>query len=330
MKAKNLKKITSLLMAMAIAASLGGVVPASAADVSSAEPTSVAPYDIEAIKALPETHYEASPVEGVTTPTGHDSTDLMARASNVDVLKGTATYVDTNAGSYYYAYSPGTSTYVGAFANIQLPLSFNAAGTAAQPKRHGFISLGIHGGGMGSSYYAVDLGLGNFGNGWKAVYYDTKSRYTGYQDSSAVQAFQNYVIPSNATNVIIMVNPVSDGGNTSYDIVELYLQPCIGVDPVGSYFKQQIKVSDGIVGPTNRYYRFASLIPANSSIPNNMSDGAYMRGGAFTNCQLYDKNYTYYAWGIPTNLVQNAWIVNPSHMSLSRTEYNDAFNIFYT
>lgn len=183
-------------MAIAVTASLGGVVPANAADVPSTEPSSAALYDIDAIKVLPETHYEASLAEGVTTPTGHDSTDLMVWASNVDVLKGTATYVDTNAGSYYYAYSPGTSTYVGAFANIQLPLSVNAAGT-----RHGFIALGIHSGAMGSDYYAVDLGLENEGNRWKAVYYDTKAKNFG--------AFNSYEIPSNATNVIIMVNPVT-------------------------------------------------------------------------------------------------------------------------
>ncbi len=75
-----------------------------------------------------------------------------------------------------------------------------------------------------------------------------------------------------------------------------------------------------------RFYRFASLVPVGT---DNQSDGTYMTGGQFTECQLYDGS-KYVSWGIDTDRVTNAWAISSSKISVDYTTYNDTFSIYHS
>ncbi len=168
--------------------------------------------------------------------------------------------------------------------------------------------------GIYGSKHGIDLGLQNTGSGWSPCFYDVGGTFS---------TFDKYKAPSTATNAIVVVKPV----NTT--TVHMYIQfkNSSGAN-VGSTFDRDIKVSSGnLVSSGNkiscRYYRFASLVPTGS---DNQSDGTYMTGGQFTNCQLHNRS-NYVSWGINTDRVTNAWKVSSSKITLSYTTYNDTFNI---
>lgn len=227
---------------------------------------------------------------------------------DVYVLKNSALFTETGVGAHYYAFSGYSNTYSEAFTNVQLPTDFNNnSGT-----RNGYISLGITG-----SVHGIDMGLCNTGSGWFPFIYDVGNTFT---------TFASYVSTSSATNAIITVKPI----NTT--TVNMYIR---FVDSSGNttglVFDRDITVTSGnLVTSSNkimcRYYRFASLVPVGT---DNQSDGTYMTGGQFKNCQLYNGS-TYVSWGIGTARISNAWEVSSSKISVSYTEYNDTFSIQHT
>lgn len=242
------------------------------------------------------------------TPTGtiNQSGISLAAIDDVTVLKGSALFAERGAGAHYYAYSGYSNTYSEAFANIKLPTGFNNNNGA----RNGYISLGITG-----SVHGIDLGLRNDGSGWHPYAYDV--------GVGPFMTFEEYTAPSTATNAIITVKPVNS------TTVHLYIQfvNSSGAN-VGRAFDRDITVSSGNLVSSGgkmmcRYYRFASLVPVGT---DNQSDGTYMTGGQFTNCQLYNGS-SYVSWGINTARVTNAWKVSSDKITLSYTTYNDTFAI---
>lgn len=240
------------------------------------------------------------------------------RDSDVYIVKGGSLFTEYNHGAHYYVFSPYTSTYQEAFANIKLPTSFNNAYNT----RNGCIALGIYG-----SQRGIDMGLKNTGNGWFPAIYDVYYAENHlYED--AEHLYPEYTAPSTATNAIITVNPVS---TTS---VRMYVQfkDSSGYN-VGTTFDQTISIEPGNLVTDNygnvicRFYRFASLIPKDGVI-DNREDSSYMLGGQFINVSLYHRTYqSYQTWGISTDRVSHAWIMYPSRCWISYTTTNDSFTI---
>lgn len=228
---------------------------------------------------------------------------LYANDSDVSVIKGRAMFTEKGKGAHYYAFSTYGNSYSEAFSNIKLPSIKNG-------NRNGYVALGIHG-----SAHGVDLGLRNTGSGWHPCYYDVNGTF---------KSFEQYAAPSNATNAKIVVKPVSTTK------VHMYIQflNSAGAN-VGTAFDRDIAVNSGNFTTSGGkvmcyYYRFASLVPKSGA--DNRSDGTYMTGGQFTNCQLYNRS-SYVSWGITSDRMANVWKVYPSKITLSYTTYNDTFNI---
>lgn len=210
------------------------------------------------------------------------------------MYKGSATnglvFKDEKKGGYFYAYSNqlSTKTYTEVFANIVLPTQLKL--TATMP-RNAYLCLGIHGDSKG-----VDIGLGNWGNGWCPFYQDTK-------DFSYGQLFSDYVAPSNATNALIVAKPVSNSQ------VHLYVQfQDANGNNVGKTFDRTLTVG-ARSGAWNRYYRFASLVPRANNAVSNDSDETYMIGAKFTNSGIYNGS-SYSRWGTTgsPSLCEVAWV----------------------
>lgn len=249
---------------------------------------------------------ETSATPPATTTGIIGETSITPSAVNdVVVIKGSSLFAERNVGAHYYAFSGYNNSYGEAFSNIKLPTGFYNKNGA----RNGYVSLGIHG-----SKHGVDLGLQNTGTGWRPCVYDVGGTFT---------TFDAYKAPSTATNAIIVVKPVSTTK------VHMYIQfkNASGAN-VGNTFDRDINVASGNFVSSGgkimcRYYRFASLVPTGT---DNQSDGTYMTGGQFTNCQLHNRS-NYVSWGINTARVTNAWKVSSSKITLSYTTYNDTFNI---
>ncbi len=227
---------------------------------------------------------------------------------NVYVLKNSARFKSTGAGAHYYVYSDYSNTYSEAYTNVQLPTGFeNNNGS-----RNGYVSLGITG-----SAHGIDIGISNTGSGWFPYTYDVGYTFTTFTD---------YTAPSTATNAIIMVKPVDT------TTVHMYVQFLdASGNHVGLTFDRDIPVASGnLVSKNNkmmcRFYRFASLVPVGT---DNQSDGTYMTGGQFTECQLYNGS-NYVNWGIDSNLVTNAWIISSTKISVDYATYNDTFSIYHS
>ena len=227
---------------------------------------------------------------------------------DVYVLKNSALFTETGVGAHYYAFSGYNNTYSEAFTNVKLPTSFNNNSGA----RNGYISLGITG-----SVHGIDMGLCNTGSGWFPYIYDVGNTFT---------TFTSYVSTSSATNAIITVKPI----NTTTVYMYIRFVDSNG-NTTGLVFERNITVSSGNLVTSSskimcRYYRFASLVPVGT---DNQSDGTYMTGGQFKNCQLYNGS-AYVSWGISTNRITNAWEVSSDKISVSYTDYNDTFSIQHT
>ena len=78
-------------------------------------------------------------------------------------------FEDEKAGGYYYAYSKelSTATYTEVFTNVVLPTRLKQT---AAISRNAYIAFGIR----CKEAFGVDMGLGNFGQGWFPCYYDCK------------------------------------------------------------------------------------------------------------------------------------------------------------
>lgn len=251
---------------------------------------------------------ETWPINWSRTSTGTIGAPVpysMHASGAVEVIKGEAFFSETSAGSHYYAFSEQSSTYTEAFVNIVLPTSFDNKG-----RRNGYISLGV----MGTNY-GIDIGLKNDGTGWRPYSWDRNLAWEEYTD---------YMAPATATNAIMGVRP------TGTDSVLVYIQfkNASNVN-VGNEFSKTIKTGAGFQKSGDRYicrfYRFASLVPK-LGMTDNRYDGSYMRGGKFTNCQLYDGS-KYHCWGITSTPMVDVWKVYPNQIALTWTQYNDIFNI---
>lgn len=312
---KNLKKFTSLMMAMVMSVSCMAFTASAVEDEDVADDaeknvaliddtTSEAPLDVDTV-----TDVRNMDMDVPLTPTGTISNEGINTAviDGLVVLKGSCMFHETGVGAYYYAFSGYNNTYQEAFANIKLPTSFNNASNT----RNGYIALGIYG-----SKHGIDLGLKNDGNGWYPCSYDVGNTF---------RDFASYRAPSTATNAIITVNPVS---TTS---VHMYVQfkNANGAN-VGTTFNQTIPVaSNNLVSSGGkiqcRFYRFASLVPKGT---DNQKDSSYMLGGKFSIVKLYNRGTSAYdTWGISTARVQNAWLNSPERISVSYTASSDTFKI---
>ena len=223
---------------------------------------------------------------------------------DVVVLKGSALFTEQGVGAHYYAFSGYGTGYSEAFSNIKLPTGFNNRNI-----RNGYISLGVTG-----TAHGVDMGLRNSGSGWHPYVYDVGHNFS---------AFTQYTAPRTATNAVIVVKPIS----TTKIAMYIRFVNAAG-QTVGTTFDRTITVSSGNFVYSGgriacRYYRFASLVPTGN---DNQSDGTYMTGGQFTNCQLYNRS-NYVSWGINTPRVTNAWKVSSSKITLTYGATNDSFNI---
>lgn len=232
---------------------------------------------------------------------------------DVEVIKGSCQFNQTDVGAYYYAYSGMSSSYSEAFANIKLPSSLNTAGNT----RHAFISLGIVGSG-----FSIDMGIMNTGTGWYPVYYEV---------NAGGEAYPNYTAATSATNAIITVKPASP------TTVEFYVRFVDSKgNTVGDIFWTPITIQSGSFNGSAgsfscRFYRFASLVPNKNASGDNQNDGSHMKGGQFTNLGLYNvSSKVYDAWGINTSRVTDAWKCSPERISLTYTTNRDTFNIIHS
>lgn len=211
-------------------------------------------------------------------------------------------FEDEKAGGYYYAYSKelSTATYTEVFTNVVLPTRLKQT---AAISRNAYIAFGIR----CKEAFGVDMGLGNFGQGWFPCYYDCKPYAETIDENGKKkelhysQYFKEFTAPSNATNAGIVIKPIS---NTK---VHMYIQfQDANGKNVGQTFDRDLDVARR--SGWNRYYRFASLIPSDSS-PSNDSDETYMLGGKFTNTGIYNGK-TYVPWGITgsSSLCEVAWV----------------------
>lgn len=299
------KRVISLLVVLCLSAVM--LVPAGAANEED-RVTSVGEKDSAVVnndEALKE--YDGETMTPPPATTGEIGRPVIgpSAVNDVVVLKGRAFFSEKNVGGHYYAFSGYNNAYGEAFANIKLPTGFNNKNGI----RNGYVSLGLYG-----SKHGVDLGLQNTGSGWRPYAYDVGGKFT---------TFDAYKAPSGATNAIIVVKPVSTTK------VHMYIQfKNASGGNVGNTFDRDISVASGNFVSSSgkimcRYYRFASLVPTGT---DNQSDGTYMTGGQFTNCQLHDRS-GYVSWGINTARVTDAWKVSSSKVTLSYTTYNDTFSI---
>lgn len=315
------KKIMSLVLAAAMVMSLGAGFSAGAVAVepeeelisTQADMLSADMFDFDEIMSRPVTEdSEPTYVEGMHTPS-----DLLTVSEN-GVMSLDAS---SDPGAYFYAYGPMGTTYVGSFVNAKLPTSINTLnGTRAA-----FISLGVCG-----SQQGVDIGLRNIGTGWMPYSYDVYAgNYGSYtEQTQSFKLFDTYVIPSTATNVIMMVTPL----NTT--TMRVYMQGYNSAgNMVGQEFYRDISVKSGNFVTSGskvkcQHYRFVSMVP-NIGYTTTLTDGTYMKNGALTNCQLYDSNETYVSWGWNTARVVSHPVAHAEKMNLSHTEYHDYFSIEY-
>lgn len=233
------------------------------------------------------------------------------------VPKGTPTFSpELSTGAHYYAFSPTIKTYeyTQAYAEIQLPTSFNNVPAsnvgATYPRRNAYISLGIW-----SPIGGVDLGITNQGQGWCPCSCDTadtdKTRkykmYTSYAAPTATKAYI-YVKPINSVTVHMYVQFLNASGTTV------------------KTFDQDITVINH--AEWTAFYRFASLCQTTGSDIRN--DGTYMKGGKLSNLGLYNYDKKgYVQWGISTNLIKDYWIVHPSDCAVTPAVNSETFEIWH-
>ena len=265
------------------------------------------PHCQERLKAMEETLKDG----GMIVAQPETPTRIPANGSYYTSVKGEPIFTpEQNKGAHYYAFSDYGTAYQGLFVNVKLPTEFNNAG-----RRNGYLCVGLYG-----SMGGVDLGLQNTGTGWRPYYWDTVGKLGA--------SYPEYAAPSAATNAIICANV------TDSTTVYLYIRFLdASGNTVGTIFEKKLPVGSGNFTFSGgrarcRYFRFASLVPVNSGAENR-KDGSYMRGAQFTNCQLYNGS-SYESWGISTARVVSAWKVYPENITLSRTTYNDVFNINHT
>lgn len=247
------------------------------------------------------------------TPTGltiSEGDSAAFSSSYYSMIKGSYVFTpEQDKGAHFYAFSSMSTTYTEAFANIVLPTGFNNANNT----RNAYLCLGIQG-----TLGGIDLGLQNVGTGWRPYYYDVAGKIGA--------SYSAYTAPSSTTNAVIVVKPV----NTT--TVHMYIKYLDASGNQVGMFDQDLPISSGNLTYSNgsiqcRYFRFASFVPNANASGDNRTDGSYMTGGKFTNCQLYNGS-SYVSWGIKTARVVSAWEVYPDLIDLTYpTDYNDVFDI---
>lgn len=239
---------------------------------------------------------------------------------------GTVLWKEAYRGAHYYAASPilSTNTYTKASANIVLPpvLPDGRPGVKNVPspnvgaqyaKRNAYISLGIC---NRNNSEGVDLGIVNVGNGWMPVSFDTTNR--------RYQRYSDYKAPSDATNAVIAVKPISRSQ------VKLYVQFTDSRGNfVGKTFNEPINVNVRR-NDWGKYYRFASLVQDPEECPDLLNDETYMINGGFTDLKLFKSNNTTEAWGLDTGKIQDAWIAShPKCQVLTQGDSYETFSIIH-
>jgi hypothetical protein len=289
---KKFKRLSALFLALVMICAVC-VVPASAARNYKPTPT-----------ALPNTFHAP-----ISSGYAVNSTNVI---DNVVNIVGTPIFTESGVGAHYYAFSRYTDTYKSAFVNVKLP-----TGLDGQGYRNAYISLGIMG-----DHHGIDLGIKNEGNGWYPYSADTY-----YEGGGRFVDYDNYMAPSTATNAIITVKPIDT------DTVYLHVHWLNSAgNEVGTSFTREIDVLPGNMLISQytgnlvcRFYRFASLVPLPGEY-DDQSDGSYMTGGKFMNCQLYNGS-SYVNWPGNASPTDRAWKVSTDKITVNFSGINDTFNI---
>ena len=222
-------------------------------------------------------------------------------------------------GAHYYVFGAESTAYTEAFVNVKLPTELNI--TSGSDKRHAFFGLGVRG-----SQKGIDFGITYQGNGWMPCFNDPYKGISGDSSVTGGAVYTGCVAPSTATNAIMVVKPVST------TLVEFYVRfTDADNNTVGDTFWMQIPVAEGnLTAAANgrfncTFFRFASLVP-DIGVPDDQTDGSYMRGGRFTGCQLYNGT-SYVAWGIGNSTVVQAWKVSPERITVTYSGTTDIVDI---
>lgn len=209
-----------------------------------------------------------------------------------------------NAGAYYYVFGTANSVakYKKASATIILPTDCKLKGTGKG--RNAYISFGVDGG-----TYGVDIGIRNIGQdmdtdtglGWEP--YCLECRYK--DDPWIDHPYADNRAPDGTTKAKVEIVP----DLTTQKSIDLKVQWLNASNSVLGTFHDDIQLDQKRTYNWNNFYRFASLVTDYND--STISDGTRMLGGGFDAVKLGRSN-----WGISTNLVLTAWIINPPKCQL--------------
>ncbi len=211
------------------------------------------------------------------------------------------TNYEPKEGAYYYVCGGSVATYKKASATIILPTSYKLKGTGTG--RNAYISIGVDGGAAG----AIDIGIrnrtypdyvrqlpgdGDDGFGWEPYCLETNPSVGHY--------FENNRAPFGTKKAKVEVTP----NLTSRNKVSLSVQWLNGSNNIIDASKNlntEIELTKNFTWTS--FFRFASLVTDDANGVRN--DSTYMLGGGFDSVKLGNTN-----WGITSNLVDRAWIIN--------------------
>lgn len=219
------------------------------------------------------------------------------------------TYTEGNNGAHYYVFSKDLkdlSIYDEAITTVKIPAKVNLELSSKYP-RTAFISLGI--GSAGVDGNAVDIGItSDDGKNWYPIVGD------GRKDT--YHRFKQYQV-ANPNTAMIVAAPV-DSTHVRIN-VEFY---DLAGKSMGTPCWEVVEVTKTT---WTRYHRFASLFNNDQNLSN---DGTCMTDGVFMSLYIHHKTSGYMEWGIPTQMVEYAWIVGPGLCSVTNlTTTSENFSI---
>lgn len=207
-----------------------------------------------------------------------------------------------NAGAYYYVFGTANSVakYKKASATIILPTDCKLKGTGNG--RNAYISFGVEGGA-----HSLDIGIRNrtlpetVGNAYHVGDDDDGFGWEPYciecPPDESDHLYPNNRAPVGTTKAKVEVVP----DLISKRNIQFTVQWLGASNRVLGTFSENIQLVRTY--NWNNFYRFASLVSNDENAPRN--DSTYLLGGGFDAVKLGSSN-----WGISTNLVFKAWIIN--------------------
>lgn len=212
-------------------------------------------------------------------------------------------------GTHYYAFSPNisTTTYSKARATITLPMQINF-GTGSR-KRNAYITRGMVSLVTGKSF---GMGISNKGGaGWKLCFNGTILNDT----------VEGAALPSGTAIVDLVIEAQISGGKSKM-VMTATCKNAQGttISTLAPYTRTLSKKYFW-----DRYYRSVSLTCSEIRVPTDK--GVMMMGVKLSNLGLYN-GFSYKDWGIYTNLIEEAWIVDYPYGSFSANSITATSEVF--